>query len=76
MRLILALSAVAMIGLTSSAMDSASASPQNFSVNLTQSAKFVESECTVARGGRAGGFFGRIMELERRKNAWLRGTFS
>ena len=33
-------------------------------------------ESAVARGGRAGGVFGRIMEVERRKNAWLRGVFS
>jgi len=76
MRLIVALSAVAMIGLTTTAMESASGSSQNCSVNLSHSAIHQESECTVVRGGRAGGIFGRMMELERRKNAWFRGVFS
>ena len=75
MRLIVALSAVAMIGLTTTAMESASGSSQNTSVNLSQSPMHQESDCTVVRGGRAGGFFGRMMDLERRKNAWFRGVF-
>jgi hypothetical protein len=76
MRLIVALSAMAMIGLTSSAMESGSSSSRDSSINLTQSPTGVGSECTVAGGGRAGGFFRRMMELERRKNAWFRGVFS
>jgi len=82
MRLIIAFSTVAMIGLSSSAMGFESAPSQISSGNLAQSlqslevrqsAKPAESELTVAAGGRAGGFFGRLMEMERRKNAWLRG---
>jgi hypothetical protein len=75
MRLIVVLSAVAMIGL-SSAMDSASAASQDSPINQTQSPKSAAGDSAVARGGRAGGVFGRIMEIERRKNAWLRGVFS
>ncbi|MEZ6032290.1 MAG: hypothetical protein R3C17_04295 [Planctomycetaceae bacterium] len=75
MRLIVALSAVAMIGL-SSAMNSAAAASQDSSINQTLSPKPAAGESVVARGGRAGGVFGRIMEIERRKNAWLRGVFS
>lgn len=30
---------------------------------------------TVRRSSNRGGFFNRMMELERRKNAWLRRTF-
>ena len=83
MRLIIAFSTVAMIGLSSSAMGFESAPSQISSGNLTQSllslevrqsAKLAESEFSVTAGGRAaGGFFGRLMEMERRKNAWLRG---
>lgn len=82
MRFIVALSTVAMIGLSSSAMGSESAPSQLSRVNVTeslqslevrQSAKPVEGHLVLARGGRSGGFFGRLMELERRKNAWLRG---
>lgn len=82
MRFIVALSAVAMIGLSSSAMGSESAPSQVSRLNATeslqslevrQSAKPVEHDLVLARGGRSGGFFGRLMELERRKNAWLRG---
>jgi hypothetical protein len=75
MRLIVVLSAVAMIGL-SSAMNSASAASQDSPINQTQSPKSAAGDSAVARGGRAGGVFGRIMEIERRKNAWLRGVFS
>ena len=82
MRFVVALSAVAMIGLTSSAMGSESAPSHVSSVNVTeslqsleirQSAKPVGVDLVMARGGRSSGFFGRLMELERRKNAWLRG---
>ena len=81
MRLIVAFSTVAMIGLSSSAMGFESApSPISSgdlaqslqSLEVRQSAKLADSECSVAAGGRAGGFFGRLMEMERRKNAWLR----
>jgi hypothetical protein len=78
MRLLVALSTVAMIGLSSTAMGVESAPSQILSGNLTQSLEVRQSpkqadEFSVVRTGRAGGFFGRIMELERRKNAWLRG---
>ncbi len=76
MRLIIALSAVAMLGLTSTALDSGSASTQSCSVHQTQLPMPGESESSIAGRGRAGGFFGRMMEIERRKNAWLRGVFS
>ena len=76
MRLIIALSAVAMPGLTSTALDSGSASTQSCSVHQTRSPISGEGESTVAARGQAGGFFGRMMEMERRKNAWLRGVFS
>ncbi len=82
MRLLIALSTVAMIGLSSSAMGSETAQSPISSGNLTQSlqslevrqsTKLANDEFSVVRSGRAGGFFGRLMEIERRKNAWLRG---
>ena len=82
MRLIVALSTVAMIGLSSTAMGFETAPVQVTPSNLTQSIqslevrqspKVAEGELSAARSARSGGFFGRIMELERRKNAWLRG---
>jgi ribosomal protein S4E len=82
MRFVVALSTVAMIGLSSSAMGFESASSQISTVKasesiqsleIRQSAKPVGDDLVMARGGRASGFFGRLMEIERRKNAWLRG---
>ena len=81
MRLLVALSAVAMVGLTSSAMGFESAPSQITSGNLTQSLQSLEirksskqaDEFSVVQRGRAGGFFNRLMDMERRKNAWLRG---
>ena len=80
MRLLIALSAVAMVGLSSSAMGFESTSLPIPSGNLTQSLRSLEvgqsskhaDDFTVVQSGRAGGFFGRLMEMERRKNAWLR----
>ena len=80
MRLLIALSAVAMVGLSSSAMGFESTSLPISSGNLTQSLQSPEvgqsskqaDEFSVVQSGRAGGFFGRLMEMERRKNAWLR----
>ena len=80
MRLLVAFSTVAMIGLSSSAMGFESASSPIPSGNLTQSMRSLEvrplskqaDELSVVQSGRAGGFFGRLMEIERRKNAWLR----
>ncbi|MDA1229210.1 MAG: hypothetical protein O2856_00420, partial [Planctomycetota bacterium] len=69
MRLIIALSAVAMIGLSSSAMGFEASPSQIPAGNLTQSlqslevrhsAKPVGSDLVLARGGRSGGFFGRL----------------
>lgn len=82
MRFVVALSAVAMIGLSSSAMGSESAPSQVSRLNVTESLQSLEvrqsanpigHDLILAQGGRAGGFFGRMMEIERRKNAWLRG---
>lgn len=82
MRFVVALSTVAMIGLSSSAMGSESAPSQVSRLHVTeslqslevrQSAKPAGDDLVVARGGRSSGVFGRLMELERRKNAWLRG---
>ncbi len=82
MRFVVALSTVAMIGLTSSAMGSESVPSHVSVVNVTesiqslemrQSAKPDRDDLVAARGGRSTGVFGRLMELERRKNAWLRG---
>ena len=81
MLFLIALSAVAMVRLSSSAMGFESASSAIPSDNLTQSLPSLESrqsskqasEFSVAQSGRAGGFLGRLMEMERRKNAWLRG---
>lgn len=82
MRLIIALSAVAMIGLSSSAMGFEAAPSQipagNLNLSLQSlevrhSTKPVENDLVLARSNRSGGFFGRLMEIERRKNAWLRG---
>lgn len=84
MRFCVALSTVAMIGLSSSAMGFESAPSSISSVNVTesiqslevrQSSKPVANDLVLARGGQSGGFFGRLMEIERRKNAWLRGLF-
>jgi len=81
MRLLVALSAVAMVGLTSSAMGFEAAPSQISSGGLTQSLQSLEvrksskqaDEFSVVQRGRAGVFFNRLMEMERRKNAWLRG---
>lgn len=81
MRLLVALSTVAMIGLSSTAMGFESVPSQIPSGNTTQSLQSLEvrqspqqaDEFSVVRTGRAGGFLGRVMEIERRKNAWLRG---
>lgn len=81
MRLLVALSTVAMIGLSSTAMGFESAPSPISSGNLTQSVQSLKirqsstqaDEFSVVQSGRAGGFFGRLMEMERRKNAWLRG---
>ena len=84
MRLIVALSTVAMIGLSSSAMGFETAPSQISAINVTQSLQSLEvrpsaklngTDASVVRAGRSGGFFGRIMDVERRKNAWLRGMF-
>lgn len=84
MRFVVALSTVAMIGLSSSAMGSQSAPSQVSRLNVTeslqsqevrQSAMPVEYDLVLARSGRSSGVFGRLMEIERRKNAWLRGMF-
>jgi hypothetical protein len=84
MRFAVALSTVAMIGLSSSAMGVESAPSQISTINATeslqslevrQSAKPVGNDLVLARGGRSGGVFSRLMEIERRKNAWLRGMF-
>ncbi len=80
MRLLIALSAVGIVGLSSSAMGFESTSSQISSGNQTQSLQSLEvrqsskqaDEFAVVQNGRAGGFFGRLMEMERRKNAWLR----
>ena len=81
MRLLVALSTVAVIGLSSTAMGFESAPSPISSGNLTQSLQSPEvrqsskqaNDFSVVQSGRAGGFFGRLMEMERRKNAWLRG---
>ena len=85
MRLIVGLSTVAVIGLSSSAIASESASSQIPAVNLTQplqspevrsSASPVGNDPVLARAGRSsGGFFSRLMQIERRKNAWFRSMF-
>ncbi|GEM_PF-424500 len=84
MRFVVALSTVAMIGLSSVAMGSESApapvSPLNVteslqSLEVRQSVKPVGNDLVLARSGRSSGVFGRLMEIERRKNAWLRGMF-
>ena len=81
MRFLIALSAVVMVGLSSSAMGFESA-PSSIPIgNRTQSLQSLDvrqsskqaDEFSVVQSGRAGGFFGRLMEMERRKNAWLRG---
>jgi hypothetical protein len=80
MRLLVVLSTMAMIGLSSTAMGfEATLSPIS-SGNLTQSLQSLEvrqsskqaDEFSVVQSSRVGGFFGRLMEMERRKNAWLR----
>ena len=81
MRLLIALATVVMVGLSSSAMGFGSSPSPIPSGNLNQSLQSLEvrqspkqvDEFTVVQSGRAGGFFGRLMEMERRKNAWLRG---
>ncbi len=81
MRFLIALSAVVMVGLSSSAMGFESAPSSIPFGNRTQSLQSLDvrqsskqpDEFSVVQSGRAGGFFGRLMEMERRKNAWLRG---
>ena len=82
MRFVVALSTVAILGLSSSVMGFESASSQIStikvneslqSLDVRQSAKPAGDEIVAARSSRSGGFFSRLMELERRKNAWLRG---
>ncbi len=42
---------------------------------VTQSAPVYRNSRTVRRNRRSGNFFSDLMELERRKNAWLMRTF-
>ena len=85
MRLIVTFSAVAMIGLSSSAMGFETAPSQVSTEDVTlslqslevrPSAKRDDTDVSVVRASRSGGFLGRLMEIERRKNAWFRRTFT
>ncbi len=81
MRLIVALSTVAMIGLSSSAMGFETAPLQISSGDATQSLQSLEVRPSAKLNhtevvARSGGFFGRLMDVERRKNAWFRRTFT
>ena len=78
MRLIVCVATLAVIGLSTAAsagenavhvLPASTASASVPVVNVSQSSIFQP----VRRS--QGGFFSRVMELERRKNAWLRRTF-
>ena len=79
MRLIVCVATLAVIGLSTAAsagenavhvLPASTASASVPVVNVSQSNSIVQP---VRRS--QGGFFSRVMELERRKNAWLRRTF-
>ena len=79
MRLIVCVATLAVIGLSTAAsagenavhvLPASTASASVPVVNVSQSSSIFQP---VRRS--QGGFFGRVMELERRKNAWLRRTF-
>jgi len=79
MRLIVCVATLAVIGLSTAAsagenavhvLPASTASASVPVVNVSQSNSIFQP---VRRS--QGGFFGRVMELERRKNAWLRRTF-
>ena len=79
MRLIVCVATLAVIGLSTAAsagenavhvLPASTASASVTVVNVSQSNSIFQP---VRRS--QGGFFSRVMELERRKNAWLRRTF-
>jgi len=79
MRLLLGVATVAALGLSNSAVAAdkdisvVPASTSNSTVPVVQVAQSRPMLQPVQAG--QGGFFGRLMEVERRKNAWLRRTF-
>ncbi len=79
MRLILSVAAMAVIGISSvasageNAVHVLPASTSNSSVPVVQVSQMRAVFQPVRRT--RGGFFSRVMEVERRKNAWLRSTF-
>jgi hypothetical protein len=79
MRLILSVATVAAIGLSSSAdaADKDVAAVPAPAANSPAPVPQVATTRPVYRPVRttSDGLFGRVMELERRKNAWLRSTF-
>ena len=74
MRLIVKLSQVAALGvvLVAGAETTTAASVEKTVVNVVDRQQSADSQLVA---GRQQGFFSRVMELERRKNAWLRGLF-
>lgn len=79
MRLIVCFATMAMIGLTSvasageNAVHVLPASSSSASVPVVKVSQTRSSYQPARRS--QGGFFSRLMEIERRKNAWLRRTF-
>jgi hypothetical protein len=79
MRLVVCVATMAMIGLTSvasageSAVHILPASTARTAVPVVQVSQSNSIFQPVRRS--QGGFFSRVMELERRKNAWLKRTF-
>lgn len=79
MRLILSLAALAVIGLSSVAAadeNKVPVIPASGSGSAVPVVQVAQSRSTYqAANNSNSGFFGRLMEVERRKNAWLRRTF-
>jgi hypothetical protein len=70
MRRTIVLSTLAILALSSAAVAGDNSIPVQ-TASMTGQAPVIQVAQTRARGG----LFSRIMELERRKNAWLRRTF-
>ncbi len=67
-----AIVAAAALSLGSEALAAQPSTPQ---VDAPQQVTVAPQTDTIAARGRSRGVFGRLLELERRKNAWLRRTF-
>ena len=78
-KLIVAVAAAGMISFASSADAqepvAQQATPMAAPAPVVQGTPMYRNSRTVRSSSRRGGFFSNLMDLERRKNAWLKRTF-